>query len=471
MNKFELRIAELEYQNSQLQANFEKVLQLNEQLRKEIQIRDKRIAELELKVSKLEAELEKYKVKPNEPSGSKPYFEKYLKNKLPAKKSGQKKGHAGESRMSPKDIHKFVEYKPTCCQICGSNKLKNLKIRSKIITDLEFKVVNSKEYYFDMKCQNCGSKTKPQSMHGTSNSPFGRNFQTLLSYLRSVCGDTLRPMENLFRDFFKLEVSDSTISNTEIRISKETLNEYNKYLDLVKQADFSHKDETSYRINGINNWIWVYDSCDYVFYRIADSRGMKVVEKDFGLEPKQISINDCYAAYNRFEKQQICWAHLIREAKGHSLKENASKYEKQFSKQLNELYRKACEFSNGDPPIEKRAEMRAHFENKLVKLMLTLKVKSNFLKRICKRLNERLIHCFLFVEIEGLPSTNNQAERSLRPFVCHRKVSQGSKSFAGAQAKVILKTQYENDKRKGLQLSDSLNHIFKIQKFVNIQTT
>jgi transposase len=66
--------------------------------------------------------------------------------------------------------------------------------------------------------------------------------------------------------------------------------------------------------------------------------------------------------------------------------------------------------------------------------MLSLKIRSDFLKRICKRLNDRLSHCFLFVEVRYLPPTNNQTERDLRPMVIYRKVSFGSKSDAGAQA-------------------------------------
>ena len=242
-------------------------------------------------------------------------------------------------------------------------------------------------------------------------------------------------------------------------------------MDKVKSSNFSHKDETSYRINGITNWIWVYDSKEYVFYRMADSRGMKVVNQDFGLNCKQISINDCYAGYNRFEHQQICWAHLLREAEFHSEKENAIFDEKKFFKKLKKIYSQAIKFSIGVHPIEKRISERAKSETKLINLMLSLKIKSEFLERICKRLGDRLKHCFLFVEVEGLPSTNNQAERSIRPFVIHRKVSFGSKSWDGAEAKVILKTIYENSKRQGIKLMHALDYLFENQEFLQVSST
>lgn len=470
MTDLKVRIIELEYENSTLRRDFNKVLELNSELRTIIKKQDTKIENLTSDVCNLKKELEKHKVKPNEPSGSKAFFEKKLSQK-PHKKSGQKKGHKGTSRKSPTKIHKILDYIPNCCESCNSINLKNIKIRNKIISDLEFKVINSKENYHDMLCLDCGFETKPVSVHGTSKSPFGRTTQTLIAYLRSVCGDTLRPIENLFRDFFNLEISDSSISNNEIRLSKETLDEYNHYLKLVKSSSFSHKDETSYRVNGKNYWIWVYDSIKYVFYRMANSRGKKVVLEDFGHSNKQISINDCYGAYNDFENQQICFAHIMRESEAHAEKEGASREENNFFKGLKKLYSRACNFVLNNPSINLRKIEKYNLESELTNLMLSLNKKSDFLRKMCNRLNKRLNHCFLFVEVPGLPATNNQAERSLRPFVVHRKISFGSKSEDGALAKVVFKTMYENAKRSSINLIDSLNHIFESNSKITIFTT
>lgn len=470
MNNYESRISELEYENSQLKRDLQTVLHLNEELRHQLKERDKKIEKLEKKVSNLEKELEKYKVKPNEPSGAKPDFTKDSSQK-PKSKPGQKKGHNGTSRLRPSTIHKIQHYNVKSCKHCGSFNFKEKnKTRSKIITDLEFNVINTKEIYHDVTCCNCGQETRPQSIHGKSKSPFGRVFQTFIGYIRSICGNTIRPIENLFRDFFKLEVSDTSILNNEIRISNESIEEYNNYLDLVQKSTFSHKDETSYRINGKTNWIWVYDSGNYVFYRLADTRSKTVIKNDFG-NTKQISINDCYNAYDDLDFQQICWAHLLREAEAHAEKDSASLEEKKFNEQLACIYKQAKSFVAKDPPLEKRQEERAKLENQLCDLMLSLKNKSEFLERICNRLNNRLMHCFLFVEKKGLPSTNNQAERALRPFVIHRKASFGSKSEDGGQAKVRLKTLYENARRRGEQLSYTLEHLFEKQEFVVVTNT
>ena len=467
MVNFEARISELEHKNDTLQRNFKKVLQLNQELRtenKKLRKENKQLKKenlkLKSKIQKLERKVEQLSVKSNQPPGSKADFERE-NSQAPKNKSGRKLGHKGVSRVNPTKIHKEIDYKVNQCEHCKSTRLTKFKTRSKVITDIEFVVVNSKEYYHDMKCQDCKKITKAKSIHGKFQSPFGKTIQTLSAYLSSVCGTTKRPLENLFKDFFGVQISDSTLINSEIRNSKELMNEYNQYLELVKQANFSHKDETTYRIGGRTNYIWVYDSIDYVFYRLANSRSMNVVNQDFGLNCKQISINDCYGGYNRFNNQQICWAHILRECKFHSKKDNATISEKKFYKKLLKLYKEAINFSFKDPPAEKRQLMRAEFENKLCKLMLSINKKTEFLNRMFDRLNSRLSSCFLFVEIKDLPSTNNQAERAIRPFVCHRKLSFGSKSFDGGQAKVIFKTLFENAKRQQKQVIFAIDSLFK----------
>lgn len=486
----------LKEENKKLQNNFEKIVELNKHFieenknlksehEKELSKKNIEIEILNCEVLKLKKELEKYKVKPNEPSSQKSDVEKAKDkkdkdkdkkdkntNKEKNKKTGQKEGHEGKSRKNPEIIDKVVFYNPNCCECCGSENLKKYKLRKKIITDLIFEILNIEERYQDVVCLDCGHKTQPQSVHGNSKSPYGKGIQSFFNYLRTVGGMTLRPIENLFKDFLGLPITDTSISNNEIRISKESYDIYENYLNLIQNASYSHKDETSWGVNGNLCWMWVYDSVDHVFYRFSDNRGKKTVEKDFKDYTDKNSINDCYAAYNIFKNQQICWAHLLRESKAHAKKDNATKEEKQFHKELKAIFKRAQDFIGKTPPPEKRQQERVKLEDLLVKMMFSLKNKTEFLDRMCNRLSSRLPDVFLFVEVPGLPCTNNQAERSLRPLVIHRKTSFGSKSNNGAEARAVLKTVYENAKREGKKLIDAFSFLYgKKQKSVTITET
>ncbi len=56
-----------------------------------------------------------------------------------------------------------------------------------------------------------------------------------------------------------------------------------------------------------------------------------------------------------------------------------------------------------------------------------------------------------FVEFEGVPADNNQAEREIRPAVLMRKASYGNPSERGCETRAILMTIFRTLKRRGLE--------------------
>lgn len=457
----------LKFELENLRKDFNSLLKLNKQIIAENKALRKENTQLKEEIIKLKLEIEKLKVKPNEPSGSKPDYLKSNKNtnNKKNKKSGQKKGHKGFSRKTPDKIDVEKHYYATDkCPNCGSIDLKATKIRKKIITDLMFELIHIKEYLHDKICKKCSNVIRAISPNGDSQSPYGRNLKSLFVYLRTQCGATLRPLETLFTEYFGAPITDSSISNNEIAISKLTKIKYESYLEDVKKSKFSYKDETSYRIGGKIYWIWVYDDNETVFYRLSDNRGKSTLINDFGEKPKQISINDCYAAYNIFKNRGICWSHILRECKTHSEKEDASRNEVIFYNKIRDLWYRAEKYVEKKEPLEKRKKKRKEFESELINIMIGIKKRTEFLKRMFNRLDKHLEHTFLFVENLDISSTNNLAERDLRPFVIHRKASFGSKSEEGGEARVMFKTIFENAKRKGKLLSQTLNFIFENSK-------
>lgn len=398
MSPLESEILHLKFELEKVKNDFNLILELNKQLMAENKILKKENIELKEENVKLKLELEKLKVKPNEPSGSKPDYLKENKKKTKTK-SGRKKGHKGISRNNPKDIDKEQHYHARdTCHECGSSDLRAAKARKKYVTDLIFQLVHILEFYHDKICNICGAKIKAISPNGDSQSPYGKNLKSLFIYLRNKCGVTLRPAEVLFTDYFGVPITDSSISNNEINLSKLSELKYNSYLEEIKKSQFSHKDETSYRVGGKTYWIWVYDNLMRVFYRLSDNRGKRTLIKDFGQNPDHGSINDCYEAYNLFKLIQICWAHILRECKFHAEKKNATKDEKVFYKKIKELFKLAKKRRLEEKSLEKRKQMRKEFELKLITILISTKKETDFLRRMCNRLDKQMENTFLLCD-------------------------------------------------------------------------
>jgi hypothetical protein len=71
-------------------------------------------------------------------------------------------------------------------------------------------------------------------------------------------------------------------------------------------------------------------------------------------------------------------------------------------------------------------------------------------RRLAKRLLKYGEYLLTFVEFEGVPADNNQAEREIRPAVLMRKASYGNMSDRGTTTRAVLMTIYRTLKRRGL---------------------
>jgi transposase len=69
--------------------------------------------------------------------------------------------------------------------------------------------------------------------------------------------------------------------------------------------------------------------------------------------------------------------------------------------------------------------------------------------RISKELRRRLDMLFTFMDHEGVPWHNNDAERAIRQGVLHRKISGGRRTWTGAEAFEVLLSTYETAKKRG----------------------
>ena len=70
--------------------------------------------------------------------------------------------------------------------------------------------------------------------------------------------------------------------------------------------------------------------------------------------------------------------------------------------------------------------------------------------RLAKRLSRYGAELLTFVEFEGVPSSNNHAEREVRPAVLMRKASYGSQSERGAATRGILMSVFRTLRNRGL---------------------
>jgi hypothetical protein len=216
-------------------------------------------------------------------------------------------------------------------------------------------------------------------------------------------------------------------------------------LEQVRQQPVVHQDETGWRENGKNGYIWATVSAGpqaVRYYEYSPSRSHQVALHLLGVRFRGILVSDFYAAYNLIPGlHQRCWTHLLRDL--HALKEEHAARDDviQWAQQVRQVYDDAQLWLDIHPTATSE-ERRRQYD---VLYQRTWRLGGQYAFEgghpcwaLAKRLLRHQEELFLFVLVPDLPADNNLAERSIRPVVIMRKISGGSRSDAGSKTRLTL---------------------------------
>lgn len=391
-------------------SNQEKIIQNQDGIIKSL---EKRIAELEGIVKEK----------------SKPAFVKEEIKEEP-KQSGQKEGHVGYSRHIPERINEVKDHKLDRCPNCGGVVSDTQEIRDRVVTDIpETRAKNTKHLIHRCYCKNCNKIVEPEIYDALPNSRFGLRLMILVLILKLDCRIPSNKITSILDSVFGVKISDGEIYNILKQLSYAFGDYYEELIRKIKDALAKHIDETGWRINGKNYWLWIFINKEVALFIVRKRRSSKVPIEILGNQEGKTVIDDRFSAYNELAKvsgceQQICWTHLLRNSKDLAKHYREAKY---IHKRMKYIYKKAKEGEN--------KENLLHWIDLIASRSYRSSEVYKFVKSVCRNHRENL---FRFVDNPEIESTNNLAERGLRHAVIIRKISNGSRSEDGAETTARL---------------------------------
>jgi len=214
-----------------------------------------------------------------------------------------------------------------------------------------------------------------------------------------------------------------------------------KLIEEYRQAPVKHADETGWRTDGKNGYVWLFATRELSIFQFGKSRSSKVPQMVFGKSPlKGTLVVDRYAAYNKAPCQiQYCFAHLLRDVsdleKEFPGEEEVSTFVAVVAPQLS------LAIGLGRQPIsDEEFYRRAATLSEEIKTAMAQPARHQGIRRIQDIFRENEHRLFHWADNRAVPADNNLAERDLRPSVIARKVSFGSVTDAGAQIRSTLST-------------------------------
>lgn len=272
----------------------------------------------------------------------------------------------------------------------------------------------------------------------------GVRIAALVAYLRTKLRLPIRQIQAYLRTLHSLELSIGEIVELTHTVRRELQPEMEALLKEVQASRVAHGDETGWRENGQNGYVWGFlglDPLPVYYFVYHQSRASRIPQGILGLHFQGHLISDFYAGYNVIRgPHQRCWVHMLRDL--HALKEaHAETPEvRTWAQSVRALYDEGQTWLQ-DHPAPTAAECQAKYDD-LRARACTLGEQYALTEHPCQTLAKRILRhqdeLFQYVLHPGVPADNNPAERALRPLVIMRKISGGSRSAEGSKTRLTL---------------------------------
>jgi predicted RecB family nuclease len=365
-------------------------------------------------------------------------------------------------RACARRIHKpnvEVRCEPaTGCPKCGGTHVTSVRScsDSKFVYDLKFIHTGVKRWvvkYYSKRyrCLQCNKSFFSESY------PTNQRTRTALASwavqqhvaLRQSFNDITSNVNDIFGYSFTSQFG----AKTQRRLAEIYQQIGEKLLNLLRAGMLIHADETKFSVKGGRiGYIWAFTSTEVVVYLYHPTREATFLKETIG-DFAGVLVSDFYAAYDSVTcHQQMCHLHLMRDI-------NDDLLHRPFDDELKELAKRyTLTLKPIVETIDKRG-LKTRFLSKhkraaevfldwVAKREVTSEVAQGYKSRI-GRYGERL---FTFLDYDGVPWNNNNAENALKLVASRRRLFGTSVSESGLRDYLVFLSIYQTLRRKGISL-------------------
>lgn len=341
-------------------------------------------------------------------------------------------------------VNKEILFRPLRkCPHCHAIQLSKYGTTSKLLYDLKIISGGIKRWvvkYISTRflCKQCKRVASSKAYTKLPTVRYGRTLTAWAAYQNIGRLKSMRSIAEDFGEVFGYWFTSRIAFNFKLRAAAYYRNTYKSLLKKITHGCIVHIDETKANLKEGTGYIWVFANSETAVYVYSATREGKILDEILsGYEG--VVISDFYAAYDSLPcRQQRCLIHLIRD-----ISEDISK--NPFDTEMEELGRDFTKLLV--PIIEtidkyglKKRHLNKHkmdalrFFEKIGQKDYSSESAKGFQKRFVKYKNK----LFTFLDYDGVPWNNNNAEHAVKRFVFLRRVIGGSSTVKGIQEYLVL---------------------------------
>lgn len=368
-------------------------------------------------------------------------------NKKKPRFPGKPKGSNGGGIKLP-DPDAIVEHKLDICPISGKPLGKPIGYRVKKYIDFPDKPIQTIEHRIMQYISPITGEIIEAKVDLPDNI-YGKNLQSIVVMLKELTNSQDK-ISKFIRELGAPTFSSRTVQNIATKYIFALEPTQAEMIKELKKESYLHSDETGFRNDGKNGYVWGIFTKTITIFLAAKSRAAKWFKKlirNF----KGVIVVDGYGGYEYYPLKQRCWAHLIREFK------NYAKSDKEIEVQylrLKSLY-DHLKVLNEMPTNEEEIEKAKWLLDDIVTCLKSIKGA----KKLWTYIENGGDDWFTALYYEGVPLHNNHAERELRSVVLLRKTIGCYRNWKGKRWIDVVLSVIHSWKLQGQNIFQNLRAI------------
>jgi predicted RecB family nuclease len=327
------------------------------------------------------------------------------------KPQGRRKSATVEKEVTVTDA-------PNKCHRCGATRLWTYhRDKSQIVYDLKFTRRGIKRWavqyhYRTYRCSECRAEMTIYSQ----DSQYGPNLRAFFIYLLIELRLSYQKAIEHVSSLFDVALPNSTAYDIKSAIAEKHLPTYHGILRQIVKGSLIHADETRGVVIGGGHYVWVFTNLTTVAYVYAESRESTILD-DLLNGFSGVLVSDFYAAYDSVPcAQQKCLIHLMRDINEDLHKNPFDDDLKEIARRFGALLREIVE--TVDSYGLKARNLGKHKKAALgfVEHVVAMKCGGEAGLALQKRIEKNRDKLFTFIDYDGVPWNNNNAEHAVRAF-------------------------------------------------------
>jgi predicted RecB family nuclease len=378
----------------------------------------------------------------------------YLRTCPAMRKSLRRKQRAEKRR--PKVNEEVECQRPEKCPNCGSTQVHTFRrmLSRKVVFDLKYTSSGVKRWlvrYSSLRyrCWNC-MKTFNADAYRSAKLCFGDNLVAWAIYHHVALRQSYEDVTLSLNDLFSFSFTYGILKRIKPWAAEQHRSTFDRLKDKLRKGSLIHGDETKVVIKSQAGYVWAFTNMEEVVYVYTPTREGTILDemlKGF----TGVLVSDFYSAYDAPKcSQQKCLIHLMRDVNDDLFHNPFDEELKQLAQKLVGLLKPIIDTIDKFGLTQRHLHKHKEDVNRLFRFLVAQAYQSEDARKYQKRLNKYRDKLFVFLDHDGVPWNNNNAENAIKLFASRRRILGTSSTEKGLQDYLMFLSIYQTCRHKNL---------------------